>query len=174
MKKNMLIGGLVVAAIVLGTYAIIGSNKEENLKFDKSFDGVITEVKNGNLEVMPLNTSKINKNVVSVKLNNNDDYNVNDIISVKYEKINEDIIDDNNIEKIYEVKFEGKIDSIENGTAIVIPNGDEQYILSSGDKVKVNISSDNFKVNDEVVITYDGSIMESYPLQINLIKIERK
>ncbi len=69
--------------------------------------------------------------------------------------------------------FRGIIEEISDDTAIVIPNDSEEHILSSGDKVTVNLSvADNkFVVGDEVVVYYTGEIMESYPLQINTVDV---
>lgn len=70
------------------------------------------------------------------------------------------------------VQFSGKIDSIDGDEAIVTPDEGED-ILNSGDAVRVNIAkySKPLKVGDAVTIYYDGEIMESYPLQINLLGI---
>ncbi len=70
--------------------------------------------------------------------------------------------------------FRGIIDEINENIAIVVPNSDQEHILSSGDKVKVNISASNseFTVGDEIVVYYTGEIMESYPLQIDTVDVE--
>ncbi len=71
-------------------------------------------------------------------------------------------------------KFEGVIAEINDTTAIITPNADQDHILSSGDKVSVNLSVSNieFSVGDEVIVYYSGDIMESYPLQVNVSDIE--
>jgi hypothetical protein len=61
-------------------------------------------------------------------------------------------------------EFYGTIDSIEGTTALV--NITEGEILASGDKVYVELNDSEFKIGDEIVVTYDGNVMESYPLQI--------
>lgn len=70
------------------------------------------------------------------------------------------------------VQFTGKIDSIDGDGAIVTPDEGED-IRSSGDAVRINIAnySKPLNVGDAVTIYYDGVIMESYPLQINLLGI---
>ncbi len=70
--------------------------------------------------------------------------------------------------------FQGVIDEITDTSAIVKPNNDQEHILSSGDKVKVNlsVSDDKFSVGDEIVVYYTGDIMESYPLQIDTVDVE--
>ncbi|WP_324822396.1 hypothetical protein [Sinanaerobacter sp. ZZT-01] len=70
------------------------------------------------------------------------------------------------------VQFKGKIDSIDGDGAIVTPDEGEE-IRSSGDAVRINIAdySKTLNVGDAVTIYYDGIIMESYPLQINILGI---
>lgn len=68
--------------------------------------------------------------------------------------------------------FSGKIASIDGDEAIVTPNKGED-ILNSGNAIRINIAkySKPLKAGDAVTIYYDGVIMESYPLQINLLGI---
>ncbi len=70
--------------------------------------------------------------------------------------------------------FKGVIGEITGDTATVTPNDDQQHILSSGDSVSVNLSVSDvkFSVGDEIVVYYTGEIMESYPLQVNVVDIE--
>lgn len=70
------------------------------------------------------------------------------------------------------VHFKGVIDSIDGNEAIVTPDEGED-IRSSGDAVVVYIAdySKSLKVGDSVTIYYDGTVMESYPLQINVLGI---
>jgi len=70
------------------------------------------------------------------------------------------------------VQFKGKIYSIDGDEAIATPDEGED-IRSSGDAVRINIAdySKPLNVGDAVTIYYDGVIMESYPLQINLLGI---
>jgi len=69
-------------------------------------------------------------------------------------------------------QFKGNIDSIDGDEAIVTPDEGED-IRSSGDAVRINIAnySKPLNVGDAVTIYYDGVVMESYPLQINLLGI---
>lgn len=70
------------------------------------------------------------------------------------------------------VQFKGVIDSIDGDEAIITPDEDED-IRRSGDAVSVYIAeySKTLKVGDAVTIYYDGTVMESYPLQINVLGI---
>lgn len=70
--------------------------------------------------------------------------------------------------------FTGTIAEINGDMALV--EIEEGAILSSGDQVHIPFSIDdvdNFEVGDQVRIGYDGSVMESYPLQINMTFIEK-
>ncbi len=70
--------------------------------------------------------------------------------------------------------FRGVIDEITGSTATIIPNKSETHILSSGDKVNVNlsVSSSEFVIGDEVVVYYTGELMESYPLSIFTVDVK--
>lgn len=70
--------------------------------------------------------------------------------------------------------FVGTIAEINGDMALV--NIEEGDILSSGNQVNIPLSMENvddFKVGDKVRIGYDGTVMESHPLQINLTSIEK-
>ncbi len=69
--------------------------------------------------------------------------------------------------------FRGVIETVDGTTAIVKPNEDQAHILSSGDQVSVSLaaSDSDFVVGDEIVVYYTGEIMESYPLQIDVVDI---
>lgn len=66
------------------------------------------------------------------------------------------------------------------GTSIMVKPDEGEDELSSSDKIVVRLPKNNveledltqFSVGSKVKITYDGSIMESYPAQINASKIE--
>lgn len=78
-----------------------------------------------------------------------------------------------NEDQIPNAAFSGTIESIHNDSAIIAI--EEGEILSSGDKVSVNLSvneEDTFAVGDRVVVEYDGAVMESYPLQVHTISVE--
>ncbi len=70
--------------------------------------------------------------------------------------------------------FRGVIEEMDEANAIVVPNDDQDHVLSSGDKVMVNlsVSDSEFEIGDEVVVYYTGELMESYPLQIDTVDVE--
>lgn len=72
-------------------------------------------------------------------------------------------------------KFEGSIEEM--NEKIVIVKIDEGWNISnSGDRVSVDTSvndKETFQIGDRVRVTYDGRIMESYPLGIFTISIEK-
>ena len=72
-----------------------------------------------------------------------------------------------------EVTFKGVIIEWSETTAVVTPDEGEQ-ILNSGDKVVVDMTKGDgkFTLGDRVLVTYDGTVMESYPLQIRTIRVE--
>lgn len=67
--------------------------------------------------------------------------------------------------------FTAIVDEVNNGSYIVVPDNN-QNILKSGDKVSINTELKLSK-GDHVEIVYDGNVMESYPLQINILKIKK-
>lgn len=70
--------------------------------------------------------------------------------------------------------FTGTIEEVTADNAIVAV--EEGEILTSGDTVMVsleNVEDETFEVGDNVRVGYDGPIMESDPLQINTIFIEK-
>ncbi|HLR91886.1 MAG TPA: hypothetical protein VK048_02400 [Atopostipes sp.] len=75
-----------------------------------------------------------------------------------------------------EVIFHGTIEEITDETSAVVAvnSGD---ILNSADKVIVDLtkSADDivFEVGNNVQVTYDGIVRESYPAQINTLHIEK-
>jgi hypothetical protein len=85
------------------------------------------------------------------------------------------IPEDEGTDSLDVVQFKGKIDSIDGEEAIVTPDEGED-IRSSGDAIRINIAdySKPLKVGDAVTIYYDGIIMESYPLQINVLGINNE
>ncbi len=49
-------------------------------------------------------------------------------------------------------------------------------IRSSGDQVTVNLAvntTDHFSVGDRIQVEYDGNVMETYPLQIHVLQVEK-
>ena len=72
------------------------------------------------------------------------------------------------------VTFDGTIEEINGDSVLVAIDAGE--ILSSGDKVKVDLSSASdeiFEIGDKVQVEYDGMIQESYPLQVNTLSIQK-
>ncbi|MCI8273259.1 MAG: DUF3221 domain-containing protein [Clostridia bacterium] len=72
--------------------------------------------------------------------------------------------------------FYGKVVEAETTYIIVEPNENEE-IRKSSDKISIKIGESNdvmYMVGTNVKITYDGTVMESYPAQVEAIKIELK
>lgn len=68
--------------------------------------------------------------------------------------------------------FEGKVIRVEETSVIIEPFEDEE-IRQSGDEVSIPVDEDLvLEIGDEVKVTHEGPIMESYPLQIKLLEIE--
>ncbi len=68
--------------------------------------------------------------------------------------------------------FEGTVIRVEETTIIVEPFEDEK-IRRSGFEVRVNVDDhSDFQIGDRVKVTHEGPVMESHPLQIDLIEIE--
>ncbi len=70
-------------------------------------------------------------------------------------------------------QFSGVISEVDQNSAIVTPNEGEA-ILSSGDAVIIALPDTlEVGVGDEVTVVYDGNVMESYPLQVNIISVTK-
>ena len=81
-----------------------------------------------------------------------------------------------NIEIADSAYFYGKVIESKQNYIIVEPNEGEE-IRKSADKISINLGENNdtiYQVGTNVKITYTGYIMESYPAQVNAIKIELK
>lgn len=75
-----------------------------------------------------------------------------------------------------EHSFFGKVIESTASYIIVEPNEDEEE-RKSADKISISLGEYNdalYEVGTNVKITYDGTIMESYPTQVKAIKIEVK
>lgn len=75
-----------------------------------------------------------------------------------------------------EHSFFGKVIESTASYIIVEPNEDED-IRKSSDKISISLGEYNdaiYEVGTNVKITYDGTIMESYPAQVKVTKIEVK
>ncbi|EXJ23656.1 hypothetical protein ADIAL_0919 [Alkalibacterium sp. AK22] len=70
--------------------------------------------------------------------------------------------------------FSGTVTNVDGQQLIVEPDA-EEAIRDSGAAVAITVpDSQHFQTGDRVVVTYEGEIMESYPLQIRLIAIEKE
>lgn len=68
--------------------------------------------------------------------------------------------------------FEGTVIRIEETSIIVEPFEDEE-IRRSGFEVSIGVDDpSDFQIGDNVKVTHEGPVMESHPLQIDLIEIE--
>ena len=75
-----------------------------------------------------------------------------------------------------EYSFFGKVIESTSKYIIVEPNENEG-IRKSADKISIGLGENNdalYEIGTNVKITYDGTVMESYPEQINATKIELK
>ena len=73
-----------------------------------------------------------------------------------------------------EYSFFGKVIESTSKYIIVEPNENEE-IRKSADKISIGLGEYNdalYEIGTNVKITYDGTIMESYPAQVNATKIE--
>lgn len=72
--------------------------------------------------------------------------------------------------------FYGKV--IEsNGNSIIVEPREGEEIRKSADKISINLGKDNdaiYQVGTNVKITYTGYVMETYPAQVEAVKIELK
>ena len=83
---------------------------------------------------------------------------------------------DTNIENNEESYFYGKIIESNAKYIIVEPNENEEE-RKSADKISVGLGENNdalYTIGTNVKITYDGTILESYPAQVKATKIEIK
>lgn len=91
---------------------------------------------------------------------------INNIISNKMD----------NTQSEEEYFFYGKIIEATNSYIIVEPNEGEE-VRKSADKISIELSENNdalYMVGTNVRVTYNGTIMETYPAQVEAIKIELK
>ena len=81
-----------------------------------------------------------------------------------------------NIQSEEEQFFYGKIIEATDSYIIVEPNeGDE--IRKTADKISIALGKNNdtiYMVGTNLKVTYNGTIMETYPAQVEAIKIELK
>ena len=84
--------------------------------------------------------------------------------------------EDTNIENNEESYFYGKVIESNAKYIIVEPNENEEE-RKSADKISVGLGENNdalYTIGTNVKITYDGTILESYPAQVKATKIEIK
>ena len=80
-------------------------------------------------------------------------------------------VDNNNNNNVIQNTFIGYIEKITGDTAnIKVIEGN---ILTSGDSVNVNLQGYTFEIGTKVKVTYDGNVMETYPLKIKTLDIEK-
>lgn len=93
----------------------------------------------------------------------------------KVENINSNLVDTVNHEN-NESSFYGKVVEATSSYIIVEPNENEE-IRKSADKISIGLGEYNdalYMVGTNVKITYNGTIMDSYPAQVKATKIELK
>lgn len=81
---------------------------------------------------------------------------------------------DNEAKDSTDYVFYGIIDEI-NGSSALVSIKSGETILSSGDKVYIDLSKGNekFRVGDKVKVEYTGMIRESYPMQIDTVSVTK-
>ncbi|MDZ7834793.1 MAG: DUF3221 domain-containing protein [Alkalibacterium sp.] len=69
--------------------------------------------------------------------------------------------------------FEGTVIRVNDSSVVVEPFEGEE-IRRSGTEVSISVKEDmELEIGDRVKVTHEGEVMESHPLQINLIEIEK-
>lgn len=94
-------------------------------------------------------------------------YKVENINSIPVESVNH---------KQNEKSFFGKVIEVDTSYIIVEPNEDEEE-RKSADKISIGLdknSDTRYMFGTNVKITYDGTIMDSYPAQVKATRIELK
>lgn len=82
-----------------------------------------------------------------------------------------EVIDGGFEENLTKNSFIGYITQINSGIATVkVSDG---YILASGDLVNVDLLGNHFEKGTKIKVIYDGNIMETYPLKIKVVSIEK-
>lgn len=70
--------------------------------------------------------------------------------------------------------FTGTVISAEPSNQLIVRPDDGEEIRQSGDEVAITAPADQtFEEGDRVVVTHEGPVMESHPLQVHLLSIER-
>lgn len=69
--------------------------------------------------------------------------------------------------------FTGTVIRVEGDGTLVIEPDEGEEIRQSGTEVSINPEDDqNFELGVQVMVTHEGPVMESHPLQVHLISIE--
>lgn len=70
--------------------------------------------------------------------------------------------------------FRGTVIEVQSSDHILVEPHEDESIRSSGTEVSIIVPADQqFEVGDEVLVTHEGPVMESHPLQVHLISIEQ-
>lgn len=70
--------------------------------------------------------------------------------------------------------FSGEVIRITGDGSLIIKPDEGEEIRQSGTEVSVSPENDeDFNLGDHVLVTHEGPVMESHPLQVHLIAIER-
>lgn len=111
--------------------------------------------------------------IVAYKLIENSVTNRKDF-KFNVENISSNPIDTENLDE-KEYSFFGKVIESNEKSIIVEPNENEE-IRKSGDKISIGLGDNDvlYMVGTNVKITYKGTVMDTYPLQIKTTKIEVK
>lgn len=91
------------------------------------------------------------------------------LVACVNEKIGNDSL--TQIEDTHE--FSGEVIELSDTFAVILIDENES-IRSSGDKVSINFGETDLSIGDKIIVKYDGVIMESYPLQVNVLSIEKQ
>lgn len=69
--------------------------------------------------------------------------------------------------------FTGTVISLEQSNQLIVRPDEYEAIRQSGDEVSISAPADqSFEEGDRVIVTHEGPVMESHPLQVHLISIE--
>lgn len=161
MKKKIIIVVIVIALLVLLFPIRLQLNDGGSVEY-KALLYSITKVHRLNTESTTGYEEGIEIKTLGMKIYDN----------VKYEKQNVDINSENNEQS----SFFGKVIEANEKRIIVEPNENEE-IRKSGDKVYVGLGEYTdalYTVGTNVKITYKGAVMTTYPLQVEITKIEVK
>ncbi|MCC5889002.1 MAG: DUF3221 domain-containing protein [Alkalibacterium sp.] len=69
--------------------------------------------------------------------------------------------------------FTGEVISVEGSNQLIVRPDEEEEIRQSGDEVSISAPMEqSFEEGDRVIVTHEGPVMESHPLQVHLLSIE--